>query len=113
MAAGVAALLLAGFGGWEVWRSGRAPSAAPSLPAPVIGVTAAPKPVAGVTALGRSAPVRIEIASINVRASVDQIGLAADGTMAEQPLSRADRAAWYKLGPSPGQLGPAVIVGHV
>jgi len=113
VAAGLAALLVAGLGGWEVWRAGGAPAAAPPLPAPVIGTTAAPRPPAGLTALGPSAPVRIEIASIKVRASVDQVGVAADGTMAEQPLSRADRAAWYKLGPSPGQLGPAVIVGHV
>jgi hypothetical protein len=23
------------------------------------------------------------------------------------------RAAWYRLGPAPGQVGPALIVGHV
>ena len=44
---------------------------------------------------------------------MDQIALAPDGTLEEQPLSRAHRAAWYRLGPAPGQVGPAVIAGHV
>src|SRR5262249_46617910 len=75
--------------------------AAPSVPA---------SPSAG---LDRSAPVEIAIDSINVRAGVDQIGLAADGTLEEQPLARLHYAAWYRLGPAPGQVGPAVITGHV
>jgi len=58
-------------------------------------------------------PVEIVIDSINVRAAIDQIGLAQDGTLEEQPLSRASYAAWYRLGPAPGQVGPAVITGHV
>jgi len=53
------------------------------------------------------------INSINVRAGIDQIGLAQDGTLEAQPLSRASHAAWYRLGPAPGQVGPAVITGHV
>ncbi len=57
--------------------------------------------------------MKISIESINVRADVDQVGLAPDGTLEEQPFSRASHAAWYRLGPAPGQLGPAVIVGHV
>jgi hypothetical protein len=113
VAAGTVALLVAGWGGWQVWRAEQAPPAAPSLPAAVVGSTAAPAVPAGVSALGRSAPVRIAIASIGLRASVDQIGLASNGAMAEQPFSRANRAAWYRLGPAPGQPGPAVIVGHV
>jgi Sortase domain len=63
--------------------------------------------------LDRSAPVNISIDSIHLRAGVDQVGLAPDGTLEAQPFSRASRAAWYRLGPAPGQVGPAVIVGHV
>lgn len=41
-------------------------------------------------------------------------GVAApDGTLEEQPLPEASHAAWYRLGPAPGQVGPAVIAGHV
>jgi hypothetical protein len=63
--------------------------------------------------LDRSTPVQISIESIKLRASVDQIGLAPDGTLEEQPFSTASHAAWYRLGPTPGQVGPAVITGHV
>jgi hypothetical protein len=57
--------------------------------------------------------VKIAIDRIKLRAWVDQIGLNPDGTMQEQPFSKANHAAWYRLGPAPGQDGPAVIVGHV
>jgi len=40
-----------------------------------------------------------------------QVGLNPDGTI-EVPVAY-DAAAWYRLGPIPGSLGPAVIVGHV
>lgn len=112
-AAGLAALLVTGVGAWQVWRAEQAPASAPSLSQAVVGSTAPPQIPAGLTPLSRSAPVKISIASIKLRAWVDQLGLAADGTMAEQPFARANRAAWYNLGPAPGQLGPAVIVGHV
>ncbi len=29
------------------------------------------------------------------------------------PLERAKLAGWYKFGPSPGEIGNAVVVGHV
>lgn len=70
-------------------------------------------PAPAAAGLDRSPPVEIAIDSINVRAGLDQIGLAPDGTLEEQPLSRASYAAWYRLGPAPGQVGPAVITGHV
>jgi len=79
----------------------------------VVGRTSPSVSASAAAGLDRSAPVEIAIDSINVRAGVDQIGLAPDGTLEEQPLSRADYAAWYRLGPSPGQVGPAVITGHV
>ena len=57
--------------------------------------------------------MKISIESIKLRAAVDQIGLAPDGTLEEQSFSTASHAAWYRLGPAPGQVGPAVITGHV
>jgi sortase (surface protein transpeptidase) len=107
------AILVAGWGGWQVWRAEAGHTAPPSAPAAVGTVAPSVPPVAAANSLQRSAPVKISIASINVSASVDQIGLASDGTLEEQPLSMAQDAAWYRLGPSPGQVGPAVIVGHV
>ena len=40
-------------------------------------------------------------------------GIAADGTIAVPDAARAQEAGWYDQGPTPGQYGPAVIVGHV
>lgn len=56
-------------------------------------------------------PLRIGIPSIAVDADVEKVSLAADGSMGvpKDPLN----AAWYELGPHPGEIGNAVIVGHV
>ena len=105
-------LLLAAWGGLQVWRAEAEPSIPPpALPAPVVGSTAAPPMVAA--GMARSGPVKILIKRIKLQAWVDQIGLASDGTLEVQPFSRANHAAWYRLGPAPGELGPAVITGHV
>lgn len=56
-------------------------------------------------------PVRIKIPSIRVNAVIRSVGLASDGSMGVPKLPRD--AAWYKLGPKPGESGSAVIAGHV
>ena len=65
----------------------------------------------GVVALRPSAPVRLRIAAIGVNAAVQPLGLLADGTL--QPPSAWQIAGWYEGGVTPGDLGPAVIAGHV
>lgn len=55
-------------------------------------------------------PMRLLIPKINVDASIESVGLAADGAMAV-PAGPAD-AAWFDLGPRPGAIGSAVIAGH-
>jgi sortase (surface protein transpeptidase) len=42
-----------------------------------------------------------------------QLGLNSDHSMEVPPLYRVQEAGWYKLGPTPGTRGAAVIVGHV
>jgi len=61
----------------------------------------------------RAAPVRIVIPAIGVDAPVMQLGLNADRTIQVPPLGDHNLAGWYKYGSSPGQPGPAVIVGHI
>jgi sortase (surface protein transpeptidase) len=53
----------------------------------------------------------VEIPSIGVDASVINLGVNPDGTL-EVPEDY-DVAGWYSLGPKPGEVGPAVVVGHV
>jgi LPXTG-site transpeptidase (sortase) family protein len=63
--------------------------------------------------LARSAPVKIRIPRIGVNAPVMKLGRDADGTVQVPPLAAHNLAGWYRYGPSPGQPGPAVILGHV
>jgi hypothetical protein len=60
-----------------------------------------------------SRPIRIAIPSIDLRAPVHGVGLADDGTIAVPAATRRHEAGWYDDGPTPGQFGPAIIVGHV
>ncbi len=84
---------------------------APSLPSFGLAHGKAAGPAAH--ALSRSTPTKIRIQSIDVSAPVMSVGLAPDGTINTPPLDNANVTGWYQGGPSPGQMGPAVIVGHV
>lgn len=55
-------------------------------------------------------PTRVEVPAVSMSAVVVPIGLAPDGSMAVPPSTVA---GWYRLGPTPGAVGPAVLVGHV
>jgi hypothetical protein len=66
---------------------------------------------ARVAHLPASAPTSLRIPAINVATELVDLGLEADGSM-EVPRS-AQLAGWYRFGPTPGELGPAVITGHV
>jgi len=63
--------------------------------------------------MARAVPTRIEIPAIGVNASLLSLGLDSKEELAVPPLDRAELASWYNLGPSPGEPGSAVIVGHV
>ncbi|GAA1315269.1 class F sortase [Pseudonocardia xinjiangensis] len=80
-----------------------APAPGERAPAPSGGPLAAPLP--------RSEPVKIQIPSLGVTSELMDLGLQADGTMEVPP--GAYPAGWYTGAPSPGELGPAVIAGHV
>lgn len=63
--------------------------------------------------LDPSRPVRVTIPAIKVEAPVREVGLAPDGSIAVPPPGEPDVTGWYQDGPTPGEFGPAVIVGHV
>ncbi|GAB2579768.1 hypothetical protein GCM10027168_10770 [Streptomyces capparidis] len=42
-----------------------------------------------------------------------RLGLAPDGTVQVPPVVEHDLAGWYRHSPTPGQVGPSVILGHV
>jgi hypothetical protein len=93
----------------------------PAGPRPGVDLPATPPAapgfeVAGVprqlTAPGpASPPVRLEIPSIRVATPLVRLGRERDGSM-EVPTDFA-RAGWFAEGLPPGEVGPAVIAGHV
>nr|WP_063762375.1 class F sortase [Streptomyces sp. NRRL F-5123] len=112
----LAALLLAGC------ASGAKPDAAARPPASAApaGTTAPPQSEPNAPAepdapagLNRSVPTRLTIPALGVDTPVTGLGLQADGTVEVPPVAAHAPAGWYRGSPAPGQLGPAVILGHV
>jgi hypothetical protein len=106
--AGVAALLavIAIIAGVAACSNDAAPAPTPPVAAPgSIAPTDAAQPMA------RSAPVRVHIPAIGVDSALMQLGLQADGTLQVPPSGFP--AGWYTGAPTPGELGPAILAGHV
>jgi hypothetical protein len=55
-------------------------------------------------------PVRVVIPAIGLSARVVPVGLDSAGQMR---IPNPTLVGWYRLGPAPGALGPAVLAGHV
>ena len=55
-------------------------------------------------------PVRLKIPKINVDTSLESIGLTSEGAIGTP--ERQEDAAWFNLGPRPGEIGTAIITGH-
>lgn len=55
----------------------------------------------------------VSIDKIGAASSLVPVGLNADKTLEVPPLDQVQQAAYYSGGPMPGDVGPAVIVGHV
>lgn len=89
------------------WKGG-----GPPQPPKTASVTA-PEPVVRTRPMSRAVPVRITIPRIHVNAPVEPLGQNADGTVEVPTLTRPNLAGWYKYGPTPGQKGAAVVLGHV
>ncbi|MGV9267346.1 class F sortase [Kitasatospora sp. NPDC003701] len=68
--------------------------------------TPTPKPFAA------SAPTRLLVPSAGVDAPVIGLGLNPDGTVEVPSADRAGEVGWYRNGPTPGETGPAVLIGH-
>ncbi|MFD2080891.1 class F sortase [Actinopolymorpha cephalotaxi] len=73
--------------------------------------TATPKPTR--TGEPPSIPMSLTIPRIGVNTRLMQLGLNKDKTIQVPTPDRANFAGWYKFGPSPGEIGNTVIVGHV
>jgi LPXTG-site transpeptidase (sortase) family protein len=76
----------------------------------------APANVAGVVtaaSLPKSAPLSIDIPKIGVQSTLLSLGFGRHRGIQLPPVSTPMQAGWFSGGPAPGQIGPAVIFGHV
>jgi len=85
------------------------PSASPSSR----GRQSSPSPVTQGPLLAHSRPTHLTIPAIGVDTSLRHIGLTRTGAIQTPPLDRDSHAYWLTVSPTPGQLGPATIIGHV
>ena len=58
-------------------------------------------------------PSRLIISSIGVDTAVEMVGILHDGNLATPSLRPWDDVGWYAAGPRPGEVGSAVIDGHL
>jgi sortase (surface protein transpeptidase) len=63
--------------------------------------------------LAASTPVRLRIPVIGVDTGLMSLGLNPDGTVEVPPLRPGSPAGWYRNLRTPGEVGPAVMLGHV
>jgi len=66
-----------------------------------------------VTPLPAAEPTHLDVPAIGVSSDLLQLGQNPDGTVEVPPLARDSKAGWYRESPTPGELGPAVLLGHV
>jgi LPXTG-site transpeptidase (sortase) family protein len=93
---------------------------APSIPVAPTGTSAssalstvAEQSGTDVAALPASTPTEISIPKIGAKSTLVALGLNPDQTIEVPPVSKPMQAGWYTKAPTPGEVGPAVIVGHV
>jgi sortase (surface protein transpeptidase) len=86
-----------------------------ALPGPVaqtpVPSTPAAAPATVATAMVHSVPVSLRVPAIGLSVPLSTLGLNLDGTV--QVPTNVTEPGWFRLGPSPGQIGSAVILGHV
>lgn len=61
--------------------------------------------------LGHALPERLRIPSLGIDTSLLSLGIGSDHVVEVPPAP--DQVGWYDGSPTPGQIGPAVIYGHV
>ncbi|MPZ70637.1 MAG: class F sortase [Actinobacteria bacterium] len=67
-----------------------------------------------IVTLPASKPSVLDIPAIGVHSDIQHLGRTGSGAMeTPAPGPLYDTAAWYRYSPTPGELGPAILLGHV
>lgn len=73
-----------------------------------------PPPIDDDVDLRHSKPVTLDIPAIDVHSVIRVVGRTAEGALeTPQPGPHYNDAAWYRHSPTPGEFGPAILLGHV
>jgi sortase (surface protein transpeptidase) len=113
------ALVLIGLGacgaGLAAQRHAPQPPASAALPSTrqPTGTSPTSTSAAAAKVLPTSVPTFLDVPAIKVHHSLMQLGENPDGTLQVPPLTDVADAGWDRYSPTPGQLGPAVILGHI
>lgn len=87
--------------------AGSAPSATGRPTAPADG------PADDPAVLGASEPVSLSVPATGTESELLHLGLREDGSLEVPPEGPGAPASWYTGSPTPGERGPAVLLGHV
>lgn len=58
-------------------------------------------------------PTSIRIPKIGAESTLIAVAVNLEGKISVPPVSTPMQAAWYRLSPVPGDIGPAIVLGHV
>ena len=86
-----------------------------SVSAPMGAQDTAPPivPPHAVLSMPASAPTRLTIQKIGVNAPFTPLSMDATGVLQPPPADNRNLAGWYRGGPTPGEIGSAIVAGHV
>ncbi|WP_219471398.1 class F sortase [Nonomuraea rhizosphaerae] len=82
-------------------------------PPPLAAAPVVPAIPPAKTKAKRAKPTRIKIPKIKVNAAIGSVTVDIKGNLGTPSLSKPSLTGWYKFSPVPGEMGPAVINGHV
>ena len=88
------------------------PTTSPA-PAPTTAATAAAPALGLPPVLNESEPVSMTIPAIDTESELLHLGLRDNGSLKVPPEHPGAPASWYTGSPTPGERGPAVLLGHV
>ncbi|HEX5403124.1 MAG TPA: class F sortase [Pseudonocardiaceae bacterium] len=100
-------------GGCQANQAAAGPGQQTTIAGPILPVQSAPPASISATPPARVPPVSVRIPSIDATSTLVPLGLNPDGSVQVPPVSTPMQAGWYSGGSAPGELGPAVLLGHV
>ena len=109
-------VVLSGCSGGEA-QDDRSPepsvSTAPAVPASPSTASSTPSPGQDPVVLPESMPTSVRIPAIGTDSELLHLGLRDNGSLEVPPTGPGSPASWYDKSPTPGELGPSILLGHV